>query len=339
MTAAPPPSRNDMRMERPRLRMASLFWKVFGLNAAVFIVAGLLLALSPLTVSSPVTLGQATTLVAGIALMLLIDLALLRRSMAPLGELASMMRRVDPLRPGQRVRLAVRDRELCELVGSFNEMLDRLEAERRISALREAQATDAEQRRIAAELHDEIGQRLTVLLLMLANVETDADPEIARRLREARVLTREIVEDLRDVVVRLRPAVLDELGLANALIALTRTIGHQAGAPVETRIAELPREPPPVLSLVIYRIAQEALTNAVRHADGSVIRLVLSQDDNFIRLQVADEGPGLGDGDPQKRGSGLRSMAERALLVGAALRVDSSPTGTVVCLDAPAASS
>jgi two-component system, NarL family, sensor histidine kinase UhpB len=322
-------------MERPRTRTASLFWRVFGLNALVFIVAGLLLALSPLTVSSPITLGQATTLVAGIALMLLIDLALLRRSMAPLGELASTMRRIDPLRPGQRVPLVPRDRELCELVASFNEMLDRLEAERRASAHREAQATDAEQRRIAAELHDEIGQRLTVLLLMLANAEADADPEIRRRLRAARRLTHEIVEDLRDVVVRLRPPVLDELGLANALTALTRTIEQQAATPVRARVAQVEGELSPVASLVVYRIAQEALTNAVRHAGGSAIELALTQDDDQVCLQVADQGPGLGDGDPQRRGSGLRSMAERALLVGGALRIDSTPGGTVIHLTVP----
>jgi two-component system sensor histidine kinase UhpB len=214
-------------------------------------------------------------------------------------------------------------------------MLDRLEAERRVSALREAQATDAEQRRIAAELHDEIGQRLTVLLLMLASAETDADPETGRRLREARVLTHEIVEDLREVVVRLRPAVLDELGLANALTALTRSIEQQAATPVATRIEQLQHEPSPVLSLVVYRIAQEALTNAVRHATGSAIELALTQDKEQLRLQVADQGPGLGDGDPRSRGSGLRSMAERSLLVGGALHIDSSPEGTVVQLTVP----
>lgn len=317
------------------MRTASLFWRVFGLNALVFIIAGLLLALSPLTVSSPITLGQATTLVAGIAVMLLIDLVLLRRSLAPLGELAATMRRIDPLRPGQRVPLVPRDRELCELVASFNEMLDRLEAERRVSAHREAQATDAEQRRIAAELHDEIGQRLTVLLLMLANAEADAEPEIGRRLREARRLTHEIVEDLHDVVVRLRPPVLDELGLSNALTALTRTIEQQAATPVNAQIGKLHGELSPVLSLVVYRIAQEALTNAVRHAAGSAIELALTQNENEICLRVADQGPGLGDGDPQRRGSGLRSMAERALLVGGALRIDSSPAGTVVRLNVP----
>ena len=214
-------------------------------------------------------------------------------------------------------------------------MLDRLEAERRVSAHREAQATDAEQRRIAAELHDEIGQRLTVLLLMLANAEADAEPEIGRRLREARRLTHEIVEDLHDVVVRLRPPVLDELGLSNALTALTRTIEQQAATPVNAQIGKLHGELSPVLSLVVYRIAQEALTNAVRHAAGSAIELALTQNENEICLRVADQDPGLGDGDPQRRGSGLRSMAERALLVGGALRIDSSPAGTVVRLNVP----
>jgi two-component system sensor histidine kinase UhpB len=324
-----------MPMHSSRSRPASLFWRVFGLNALVFIAAGLLLALSPLTVSSPITLSEAVTLVAGIAVMLLINLALMRRSFAPLTKLAATMRTIDPLRPGQRIRFQAHDRELSELVASFNEMLDRLESERRASARREAQATDAEQRRIAAELHDEIGQRLTVLMLMLAHAEPDADPTTAQRLDEVRRLAHEILDDLRGVVVRLRPAALDELGITNALSALARTFEHQAGAPVIPELQELDGDLSPIVNLVVYRVAQEAMTNAVRHAPGSPIRLKLTQDNESILLRIQDCGPGITDAEAYGNGSGLRFMAERAVLVGGRLDLDSTPAGTTVTLTVP----
>ena len=275
-------------MRPARRPPTSLFWRVFGANALVFIAAGLLLALSPLTVSSPITLGEATTLGAGTAVMLLINLGLMRRSFAPLSNLSSTMRRIDPLKPGQRVQFQTRDRELSELVASFNEMLDRLESERRASAHREVQATDAEQRRIAGELHDEIGQRLTVLLLMLTNAQVDADQRTARALEEARELAHVILDDLRDVVQRLRPAALDELGLTNALSALSRTIEQQTGIEIIRRLGDLNGRLPPITSLVVYRVAQEAMTNAVRHAPASAIHLELEPRARELRLRVSD---------------------------------------------------
>jgi two-component system sensor histidine kinase UhpB len=247
-----------MRMQLLRRRApASLFWRVFVANAIVFIAAGLVLALSPATVSSPITLGEATTLVAGIAVMLLINLWLMRRSFAPLSALARIMRRVDPLKPGERVRFQTHDRELSDLVTSFNGMLDRVETERRASAHRELEATDAEQRRIAGELHDEIGQRLTVLLLLLAGAQSDADPTTAARLQEARDLAHEILDDLRGVVVRLRPEALDELGITKALDALARKIEQQTGTPIARRLGELNGDLPPVIGLVVYRVARK----------------------------------------------------------------------------------
>lgn len=319
-----------------RKSQLSLFWRVFGANAAVLIAAGLALALSPVTVSSPITLQEATTLVAGIALMLLINLALMRRSFAPLSTLAATMRRVDPLRPGQRIQFATHDRELTDLVASFNDMLDRLEDERRASAHREVQAQDVEQRRIAGELHDEIGQRLTVLLLMLANAQADADAATRRRLQEARDLAHEILEDLRGVVRRLRPEALDQLGITQALISLAQTIEDRGSVRITRRLQPLHATPSPVASLIIYRVAQEALTNAVRHAPGSPVELELEeQPDGGLRLRVSDQGPGLPVAQSPVQGFGLRWMAERAVLIGATLELDSSTAGTTLTLTVP----
>ena len=141
-------------------------------------------------------------------------------------------------------------------MASFNEMLDRLETKRRASAHREANSTDAEQRRIAGELHDEIGQRLTVLLLMLANAQADADPEMSARLQDARDLAHEILDDLKDVVSRLRPAAHDELGIVNALTALATTIEQQTGITIVRRLQDGNGEIPPMVNLVVYRVSQ-----------------------------------------------------------------------------------
>ncbi|HZE04504.1 MAG TPA: ATP-binding protein, partial [Solirubrobacteraceae bacterium] len=227
------------------------------------------------------------------------------------------------------------DQELSDLVASFNEMLDRLETERRASAHREAQATDAEQRRIAGELHDEIGQRLTVLLLMLANTQADADLETSARLQDTRDLAHEILDDLKDVVGRLRPTALDELGIANALTALATTIERQTGITIVRRLQDAGGEIPPIERLVVYRVAQEALTNAVRHASGSIIHLELEHEESCLRLRVRDHGSGLPEAPAGERGRGLTWMAERALLIGGTLDLQSSTGGTTVTLTVP----
>jgi signal transduction histidine kinase len=107
---------------------------------------------------------------------------------------------------------------------------------------------------------------------------------------------------------------------------------------VVRHLQDINREVSPILSLVIYRVAQEAMTNAVRHAPGSLIELELAQFDASIRLRVLDRGRGIAE-NPPDGGIGIRSMAERALLVGGTLEVDSSPAGTMVTLIAPLASS
>jgi two-component system sensor histidine kinase UhpB len=329
-------AREDLPARQPvgLPRSSSLYWRLFGSNALVLIVAALALALSPATVSFPIRLDEAIILAGGILVILVINLVLMRRLLSPLGTLASTMRRVDPLAPGERVRLELHDRELAGLVASFNEMLERVEGERRSSALREAQARDDEQRRIAGELHDEIGQRLTVLLLQLANAQTDADQQTVVRLQDARDLAHEILDDLRAVVAGLRPAALDELGLTQGLSALASGIERRTGVSIVQHLDSIELDLPQVSSTVVYRVAQEALTNAVRHATGSPVRLELKQQaDGSLRLRVADEGPGIPE-DPQRNGGmGLRWMAERALLIGGTLAIETSPAGTTVTLN------
>ncbi len=146
----------------------TLLWRVFASNAAVLVIATLVLVLSPVTVSFPIALTEAVVVTAGLSLMLGFDLVLLRRAFAPLGRLTMFMRGVDPLRPGERAELEAADPEVSELTRAINEMIDRLETERRDSARRALAAQEGERARIARELHDEVGQALTAVVLQLA---------------------------------------------------------------------------------------------------------------------------------------------------------------------------
>ncbi len=312
----------------------SLFWKVFALNAIVLIAAGVTLALTPATVSSPITLHEAATLVAGVCALLVVNLGLMRRAFAPLSRLTAGMASVDPLTPGLRLP-EHDDPELGALAASFNAMADRLEGERRASTARMLVAQEDERRRIAAELHDEVGQQLTALLLTLDRVADHADVVVQREAQAAREVVRSSLEQLRALVSGLRPPGLDELGLPAALTALSRQLGERAGLTVTRRLDDVPEETDPAAALVIYRVAQECLTNAARHAPGAHVTITLDVRQDRLVLRVRDDGPGM-DTARATDGAGIRFMRERALMVAASLQLSSSrDAGTAVTLTVP----
>jgi two-component system, NarL family, sensor histidine kinase UhpB len=303
----------------------SLSWRVFAINAAVLTAAALTLVVSPLTVSFPVGLTELVALAAGLVALLLVNLVLLRRVFAPLRRLARFMREVDPLRPGGRAPVVERDPEIAELTVAFNGMVERLESERRDSALRALAAQEGERRRIARELHDQVGQALTAAMLRLDRVD----------IQEAKEGLRAALEEVREIAGRLRPEALDDLGLSNALRALVASAARDARLDVTPRIdAGLPALTAEQ-ELVVYRVAQEALTNALRHSGARALRFSLRAESDEVVLTVADDGQGF---DPAlvSTASGIRGMRERALLVRARLEVDSAPgEGTAVRLRTP----
>ena len=168
------------------IRGVSLFWRVFTINTVVLVVGAVALALSPATVSSRIHLNEVVVLAVGVGVVLAVDLVLMRRVFGPLERLSALMRRVDPLTPGQRVELDRPVAEVAELSVAFNEMLDRLELERRESARRALDAQEEERRRMARELHDEIGQTLTGVVLQLETLERTAPESCARRCGRSR---------------------------------------------------------------------------------------------------------------------------------------------------------
>lgn len=321
----------------PSKRYRSLFWRVFAVNAVVLALACAMavVVFSPGTFSSPVAIKELGIFVAALGLMLAADLLLTRRIAAPLEELVTFMRRVDPLRPGVRVRVHGGPSEAGELAEAFNEVLNRLEDERNGSMRRALAAQESERLRVAQELHDEIGQNLTAALLQLAAVRKNAPAELRADLTAASETVRDNLENLRRIAQRLRPQALDELGLASALEHFSSRLSEQTGLPIQRRF----ERDLPVLSheaeLVIYRVAQEALTNVIRHAQASRAELTIEREPGLLVVRVSDDGRGLGQSDDRGTG-GIRGMRERALLIHADLRTTSRDGGgTEVALRIP----
>jgi two-component system sensor histidine kinase UhpB len=308
-----------------------MLWRIFLGNAAVLAVATFALVLSPATVSFPVAEREAVVLGLGLVVMLLVNYVLVRRAVAPLERLAAVMRSIDPLAPGRRSELTTLPAEVGALAGAFDQMLDRLEAERRESARRALGAQEDERRRIARELHDEVGQSLTAAVLRIARVQPELQPSAAQELEDIRNAVRATLEEVRAIAANLRPEALDDLGLSAALRQLAIE-AERAGLVVERRVdADIRLSPE--REVVVYRIAQEALGNVMRHARAQRVELRFERVGAAARLQIADDGVGA---HALPHGGGIRGMRERAVLAGGTLTVHGERgVGTVVTLELP----
>jgi two-component system sensor histidine kinase UhpB len=308
-----------------------LFWRIFLVNAVVLVVATVLLLLAPVTVSAPVVLTEALIVTGGLAVMLVANAVLIRVALAPLARLTRAMSTTDLLRPGPRP-VAEGHGGIPGLIRTFNTMLDRLEAERGESTARVLSAQEAERRRIARELHDEVGQTLTAVLLELKRVADRAPHPLRDELLLVQETTRDGLDEIRRIARRLRPGVLEELGLISALTALGTEMsgtGLTVRRAFEADLPDLGQE----AELVLYRVAQESMTNTVRHAGAEHLELALARTGSGVELRIQDDGKGIGQAG---EGAGLRGMRERARLIGADLDIHSGPGGgTAVRLTVP----
>jgi two-component system sensor histidine kinase UhpB len=242
-------------------------------------------------------------------------------ALAPLGQLAREMEEVDLLRPTQRLPV-VRDDEIGRVVATFNRMLGRLEGERREGARRILAAQEAERIGIAHNLHDEVGQVLTAVLLHLDSIGEQAPAHRAE------------IDEVRRISSSLRPELLEQLGLVSALTELTREFSRASGIRVTRRFERSLPNLDPDAELAIYRIVQESLTNVARHARAARVTATLEQSRDHIVVRVVDDGQGFGAG-PEEHG-GVRSIRERALLIGGALAIEPASRGGVeVRLEVP----
>ena len=317
-----------------RLQGVSLLWRVFAANTVVFVASTAILAWAPITVHRVATLSELIVLGIGLVLMLAIDLILLQRAFGPLRRLAGTMSAVDPEQPGRRAEtFDGAGGEVIALSRSLNAMLDRLEGERRDSGRRVLTAQEQERARIARELHDEVGQTLTAIALRAERAAGQAGHR-EQALGEIAQIAQRSLEDVRRIGRELRPEALDDLGLVNALIALCARVDRQGNLRVrrelDWRLPVLSSE----VELVIYRSAQEALTNVLRHARATEASVELRREGGRVVLTVLDNGRGLPEAITE---SGLRGLRERARLIDATLRIESSPgRGTELTLAVPA---
>jgi two-component system sensor histidine kinase UhpB len=317
----------------PMTRPLSVFWRVFAVNAGVLGVLAALLLFSPIEIDAPIKPIQA--LIVGLALVVTLaaNAYLLRRALAPLERLAQRMETVDLLRPGQRLQVLRKD-EISRVVIAFNRMLDRLEGERQQSGRRILAAQEAERIGIARDLHDEVGQVLTGVLLHLDSIAESA-PAHREEIDDAKQSVRRALNEVRRISSELRPEMLEQLGLVSALTELTTGFGRVSGVSVRRQFDQNLPKLEPDAELAIYRIAQESLTNVARHAHATRVDVALEGTLESVVLRVVDDGRGF-TAEPEEHG-GLRSMRERALLIGAALAIKHAPSGGVeVRLEVPA---
>jgi two-component system sensor histidine kinase UhpB len=315
-------------------RRRSLFWRVFAIKAGLLGAIALLLLFSPVENDAPIKPVQALIVVGGLVITVIANALLLRRVVAPLERLAQRMETVDLLRPGQRLPISRSD-EVGRVLASFNRMLDRLERERQESGRRVLAAQESERMGIARDLHDEVGQLLTGVLLQL-NLIVERVPAHREELAEATQTVRRALDEVRRISSELRPEMLEHLGLVSALTELSTSFARVAGVGVEWQFdPSLPKLATDT-ELAVYRIAQESLTNIARHAQASRVTIALERGHDSVVLRIVDDGRGF-NGAPEEHG-GLRSMRERALLVDGALAIkDGAQGGVEVRLEVPTA--
>lgn len=280
-----------------------------------------------------------TTLVivalAVLAAVLAFSLVRLRRRFAPLEELIEEMEKVDLSRPGPLLPDSIdgvaETEEVARLELAFLRMMRRLEAERRRAGSAALRAQEQERARVARDLHDEVNQSLTGLLLRLEAVREEAPPELEPELAATRTLANQAMLELLSLARQLRPTALDDLGLVAAIAGQVEQ-ATQAGVAAELDADGDFSDLDDDVQLVVYRVAQEALSNAARHSGATRVAVTLRRSERGVELAVADDGRGFAF-EQSERGLGIAGMRERALLVGGELTIESRPgQGTTVRL-------
>lgn len=268
-----------------------------------------------------------TTLIFAVITLLLIDrvfvsrLLQLNRQVKEIGSSHDISRRVS----------AGRTDEISDLGAGINQMLEQLQASQR----RLVEIEEEERRHIALELHDEIGQMLTGLKILLETMPEMTTAAAAERHKQALEYSNELIQRVRNLSLDLRPALLDDLGLIPALQRLFDRMKRQTGLQVEfhhdhlsdTRFA-------PALEIAGYRIVQEAITNVIRHSGSTQASVQVWANDTTLSIQVEDHGRGfnLADASFIEKSSGLTGMHERVTLLGGKLTIDTSPGRGVLLL-------
>ncbi len=239
---------------------------------------------------------------------------------------------------GPDARFSDDDLRLAETFGARAAVAVELSQRVASDALRRiVQAQELERRRLARELHDETGQALTSILLGLKPVE-DAlgDHPAAEALAELREHVVRALQDVRRLAVELRPAVLDDFGLAPALERLTDSFSEQTGIRIDFHSALGETRLPAEVETALYRVVQESLTNIVKHADAKNVSVSLSRRESGVAAVIEDDGVGFDVRDVREEGIGLLGMRERLALIGGRLEIESRKgAGSTIVAEVP----
>lgn len=249
----------------------------------------------------------------------------LDRAPAP-GEFGDMPRELAPLAEAMN-QLSVRCHEAYDKVNLGLREQSRLREELQDMARRLLTVQEDERRTLSRELHDDIGQAITAIKLGALALQDEDDHDGKGRQRTEEILgeiiatTDQTVAKLRNLSMLLRPPQLDTLGLETALRWQAETLFRSGKPRLELALAPLPRRPAAEVELACFRIAQEAMTNILRHSGAATVRLSLAPENRSLRLEIADDGRGFEPGSGQ--GLGLLTMRERARQVGGTLELES----------------
>lgn len=284
--------------------------------------------------------GEARVLlILGLALggSLVVNVTLVIIALRPLGDLEATAARIWQGDFDARVpRSILADAHVARIGGTLNVLLDGLTSDRarmRRLAAEVISAGDRERAHIARELHDSAAQSLAALVYQLSAVERDiaahvpANEDCTERLAHIKEMATSVLEEVRLLAHTVHPRVLDDLGLPAALRRLGREVQATTRATITIAADESAVNVPATLASVLYRVAQEAITNAVRHAAPATIEVRLSATPSDVTLEVVDDGRGFDVDEAERRrpGMGLFTMRERVSLVNGVFAMDSRP--------------
>ena len=269
---------------------------------------------------------QFLILAMAIVLTLLVNFLMLRRRFSPLERLIERIEAIDPARPSDFEAPDDAVEEIDRLAVSFQRLLQRIEEERRRAGRLVLRAQEEERKRVARDLHDEVNQALTAILLRLEALSQTAPPELADELAETKRLANQAMGELLQLARQLRPTALDDHGLVPAVEAQVKQFMSQTGIAARLDAHGDLSHIGDDQQLAIYRVTQEALTNIARHSGAQEVDVELAAENGHVELRVQDDGAGF-EPSAIDRGLGLDGMAERARLVGGQLRIDSRPGG------------
>jgi PAS domain S-box-containing protein len=215
--------------------------------------------------------------------------------------------------------------------------LSRANKQLRLYAAEAIRAQEDERKRVAYELHDQIGQSLTSLKLMISQAEHFSATESSTILADTQTIVSELIRQVREMSLNLRPSMLDDLGLLPTLLWHIERYTSQTRIKVAFEQSGLNIVFNPDISIVVYRVVQEALTNIARHAHVNEAAVSVWADEQAIHLIVRDQGSGFNPASlPLGTSSGLSGMRERTLLLGGSFQIESSPdTGTRLTVEIP----